>query len=136
MGSFKMFRLLVCTVVVLSASANSLAVDKETDGLRDSCGQCLIVKATSSSVSNSIPWLFNKAKFYLSHTDGEGVFYNGFWVVNDDEDGYVEETGRVFVYNTSNGLKSGYCPVDSGNNWYYFTAGDWVYDASISVENC
>ena len=43
---------------------------------------------------------------YYLHFYDEGVFYNGFWVVNDLETGYVETTGRVFIYNSEND----YCP--------------------------
>merc|ERR1712145_23692 len=76
---------------------------------------------------------------YFMHYYDEGIFYDGFWVVNDSESEYVEEPGRVFVYNTNNGFlhrASDQCPVDSGNNWYYYTKGDWVYDTSIYVDNC
>ena len=43
---------------------------------------------------------------YYLHFYDEGLFYNGFWVVNDLETGYVETEGRVFIYNSENG----YCP--------------------------
>ena len=43
--------------------------------------------------------------YYLHYYD-EGLFYNGFWVVNDLETGYVESAGRVFIYNSEND----YCP--------------------------
>ena len=39
---------------------------------------------------------------YYLHFYDEGLFYNGFWVVNDLETGYVETTGRVFIYNSEN----------------------------------
>ena len=39
--------------------------------------------------------------YYLHYYD-EGLFYNGFWVVNDLETGYVETEGRVFIYNSEN----------------------------------
>ena len=43
---------------------------------------------------------------YYLHFYDEGLFYNGFWVVNDLEAGYVETEGRVFIYNSEND----YCP--------------------------
>ena len=43
---------------------------------------------------------------YYLHFYDEGLFYNGFWVVNDLETGYVETEGRVFIYNSEND----YCP--------------------------
>ena len=39
---------------------------------------------------------------YYLHFYDEGLFYNGFWVVNDLETGYVEAEDRVFVYNSEN----------------------------------
>ena len=39
--------------------------------------------------------------YYLHYYD-EGLFYNGFWVVNDLETGFVETEGRVFIYNSEN----------------------------------
>ena len=39
---------------------------------------------------------------YYLHFYDEGLFYNGFWVVNDLETGFVETEGRVFVYNSEN----------------------------------
>ena len=39
--------------------------------------------------------------YYLHYYD-EGLFYNGFWVVNDLETGYIETEGRVFIYNSEN----------------------------------
>ena len=39
---------------------------------------------------------------YFLHFYDEGLFYNGFWVVNDLETGYVETEGRVFIYNSEN----------------------------------
>ena len=41
-------------------------------------------------------------KNYYLHYYDEGLFYNGFWVVNDLETGYVETEGRVFIYNSEN----------------------------------
>ena len=49
---------------------------------------------------------------YYLHFYDEGVFYNGFWVVNDLETGFVETTGRVFIYNSEND----YCPEVSITN--------------------
>ena len=39
--------------------------------------------------------------YYLHYYD-EGLFYNGFWVVNDLETGFIETEGRVFIYNSEN----------------------------------
>ena len=50
--------------------------------------------------------------YYLHYYD-EGLFYNGFWVVNDLETGFVETEGRVFIYNSENDD----CP-EVVNNWW------------------
>ena len=49
---------------------------------------------------------------YYLHFYDEGLFYNGFWVVNDLETGYVETSGRVFIYNSEND----FCPEVSVTN--------------------
>ena len=90
---------------------------------------------------------------YYLHFYDEGLFYNGFWVVNDLETGYVETTGRVFIYNSEND----YCPEVSTtlwwstekfvqknnmlfqstyNYWYFWKNGDWVYNTGIYLETC
>ncbi|XP_023337506.1 uncharacterized protein LOC111708382 [Eurytemora carolleeae] len=120
---------------------------------RVSCDACLIIKSSSSSVSGIFPWLFNNAKFYFSNFDGygypvyqtnvgsnnyylhfydEGIFYDGFWVVNDSAGNYIEETGKVFIYNTH----SYTCPKDTGSGWYYFQNGEWIYHESITPAIC
>ena len=50
--------------------------------------------------------------YYLHYYD-EGLFYNGFWVVNDLETGFVETEGRVFIYNSENDD----CPEVENNCW-------------------
>ena len=50
--------------------------------------------------------------YYLHYYD-EGLFYNGFWVVNDLETGYIETEGRVFIYNSENDD----CPEVENNCW-------------------
>merc|ERR1711962_408561 len=101
-----MFGKVLCLLLIAAANA-AVVQEKDASDLRDSCGQCLMVKSTKSSVSAVFPWLFNKAKFYYSYLDGEdnrvyqanvgnkpyflhfydeGIFYNGFWVVNDSPD--------------------------------------------------
>merc|ERR1711971_790108 len=103
----------------LNISANST--------LASSCQRFLCVRDGSSSSNGVYPWLINNnnARFAYVRTDSEGfatysyqrsyngqtlqyylhfydegVFYNGFWVVNDLETGFVETTGRVFIYNS------------------------------------
>merc|ERR1711936_5780 len=53
---------------------------------------------------------------YYLHFYDEGLLYNGFWVVNDLETGYVETEGRVFIYNSEND----YCPESTYNYWYFW----------------
>ena len=43
---------------------------------------------------------------YYLHFYDEGLFYNGFWVVNDSPTQYTEQEGRVFIYNSEND----FCP--------------------------
>merc|ERR1712080_400785 len=105
------------------------------------CTSHLCIRDTSST--NIYPWLINnvQAKFIYVRTDSidyavyrylrqyngqtltywlhmydEVIFYNGFWVVNDLEDGYEEVEGRVFIYNSENDK----CPQDTKN---YCTSG-------------
>merc|ERR1712107_335741 len=52
-----MFGKVSCLLLIAAANA---AVVQEKDDLRDSCGQCLMVKSTKSSVSAVFPWLFTK----------------------------------------------------------------------------
>merc|ERR1711990_1294093 len=90
--------------------------------LTSSCQRFLCVRDGSSSSNGVYPWLINNnnARFAYVRTDSEGyatysymrsyngqtltyylhfydegVFYNGFWVVNDLETGYVETTGNL-----------------------------------------
>jgi len=69
---------------------------------------------------------------YYLHFYDEGLFYNGFWVVNDLETGYVEAEGRVFVYNSEND----YCVEDTADYWYIWEGGDWQYNTNIYLETC
>merc|ERR1711936_1528002 len=111
--------------------------------LASSCQRFLCVRDGSSSSNGVYPWLINNnnARFAYVRTDSEGyatysytrsyngqtlqyylhfydegVFYNGFWVVNDLETGYVETTGRVFIQK------------ETYNYWYVWQGGDWVYN--------
>merc|ERR1712080_764701 len=121
------------------------------------CPSHLCIRDTSST--NIYPWLINnvQAKFIYVRTDSidyavyrflrqyngqtltywlhmydEGIFYNGFWVVNDLEDGYEEVEGRVFIYNSEKDK----CPQDTKNYWYIWKGGDWVYNTNIYLEEC
>ena len=83
---------------------------------------------------------------YYLHFYDEGVFYNGFWVVNDLEAGYVEASNRVFIYNSENDfcaevtslradvLQSNF--QETYNYWYVWRSGDWVYNTAIYLEQC
>ena len=51
---------------------------------------------------------------YYLHFYDEGLFYNGFWVVNDLETGFVETAGRVFIYNSENDD----CPEVIGGSYH------------------
>ena len=90
--------------------------------------------------------------YYLHYYD-EGLFYNGFWVVNDLETGYVETEGRVFVYNSENdycvevqiskwqifGRKPQFIMLfsqDTADYWYIWEGGDWQYNTNIYLETC
>jgi len=119
------------------------------------CPTCLLVKS-SFNIQNSFPWLFNNpnTKFFYSKTDSrgwpiyqyissqnivyyihfydEGLFYDGFYVINDLETDYVEAEGRVFIYNSD----SDDCPDDTGRNWYYWDQGSWEWDESINLQDC
>lgn len=122
-----------------------------------SCQLFLCIKDGSSS--NDYPWLINNnnARFKYVRTDGqgyasyyyqrtnngqtenyylhfydEGLFYNGFWVVNDLEAGYVEASNRVFIYNSEND----FCAEETYNYWYVWRNGDWVYNTAIYLEQC
>merc|ERR1719249_191881 len=127
--------------------------------LASSCQRFLCVRDGSSSSNGVYPWLINNnnARFAYVRTDSEGfatysyqrfyngqtlnyylhfydegLFYNGFWVVNDLETGYVETTGRVFIYNSEND----YCPEETYNYWYFWQNGDWVYNTGIYLQTC
>ena len=146
---------------VLSLSTPLQAVSKTTQKEpltltnATSCPTCLTVK-TSTNIQNTFPWLFNnpQAKFFYSKTDSrgwpiyqyisgqnilyyihfydEGLFYDGFYVINDLETEYVEEEGRVFIYNSD----SDDCPDDTGRNWYFWDNGNWEWDESIYLQDC
>ena len=92
---------------------------------------------------------------YFLHFYDEGLFYNGFWVVNDLETGYVETEGRVFVYNSENDycvevqiskfgrfLAQNYLQKpdeffqDTADYWYIWEGGDWQYNTNIYLETC
>merc|ERR1719462_471471 len=69
--------------------------------------------------------------YYLHYYD-EGLFYNGFWVVNDLETGYIETEGRVFIYNSENDD----CPQETPDYWYIWEGGDWQYNTNIYLDSC
>merc|ERR1711988_514287 len=127
--------------------------------LASSCQRFLCIKDGTSSSNGVYPWLINNnnARFAYVRTDSEGyatysytrsyngqtltyylhfydegLFYNGFWVVNDLETGYVETEGRVFIYNSEND----YCPETTYNYWYFWKNGDWVYNTGIYLQTC
>merc|ERR1719295_1119927 len=111
-------QILLSLVSPLKAFNNStLAFNNST--LAPSCQRFLCVRDGSSSSNGVYPWLINNnnARFAYVRTDSEGfatysyqrfyngqtlnyylhfydegLFYNGFWVVNDLETGYVETT--------------------------------------------
>merc|ERR1711936_444563 len=114
--------------------------DRATD-----CSLMLCIK-DSSPTNSTYPWLINNPKasytftrtgngqnknYYLHYYD-EGLFYNGFWVVNDLETGYVETEGRVFIYNSQNDD----CPQATPNYWYIWERGDWQYNTNIYLDSC
>ena len=84
------------------------------------------------------------------HFYDEGLFYDGFYVINDlevsflisfsrtnhhdSQDGYAEADGRVFIYNSD----SDDCVEDTGRNWYYWDVNkdDWYWDDSIYMTPC
>merc|ERR1712227_1115063 len=86
------------------------------------CPTCVLAKS-SSATQGVFPWLFNNnnARFMYARTDDEGwpvyqyfyngkpmwlhfydegLFYDGFYIINDLEDGYEEADGRVYIYNS------------------------------------
>ena len=92
---------------------------------------------------------------YYLHFYDEGLFYNGFWVVNDLETGFVETEGRVFVYNSENDYcvevhisqfdrflvqkylqKSDVLFQDTADYWYIWEGGEWQYNTNIYLETC
>merc|ERR1712154_43194 len=112
---------------------DATGLNQDANSTLTSCQRFLCVRDGSSSSNGVYPWLINNnnARFAYVRTDSEGfatysyqrsyngqtlnyylhfydegVFYNGFWVVNDLETGFVETTGRVFIYNSEND----YCP--------------------------
>merc|ERR1711892_1459426 len=147
------------SVISLSSPLNKVSKNNEKEPLSmmnaTSCPSCLLVKS-SMNIQNTFPWLFNNpnAGFFYSKTDSrgwpiyqhisgqnivyyihfydEGLFYDGFYVINDLETGYVEDEGRVFIYNSD----SDDCPDDTGRNWYYWDNGDWEFDESINMQDC
>merc|ERR1712130_198551 len=141
-----------------AAGAANVKMDSNST-LASSCQSFLCVRDGSSSSNGVYPWLINNnnARFAYVRTDSEGfatysyqrfyngqtlnyylhfydegLFYNGFWVVNDLETGYVETTGRVFIYNSEND----YCPEETYNYWYFWQNGDWVYNTGIYLQTC
>merc|ERR1712215_46934 len=150
-----MFSLVMLVTMFSSAMVMCIQYNTTYSEPGTTCPTCLLVRS-STNIQNSIPWLFNNpnTKFYYMRTDSrmwpiyqhsfgqnglyylhfydEGLFYDGFYVVNDLETGYVEEDGRVFIYNSD----SDDCPDDTGRNWYYWNYGDWKWDESINLQDC
>merc|ERR1711915_455793 len=71
-------------------------------------------------------YFYNGQPMWLHFYD-EGLFYDGFYIINDLEDGYEEADGRVYIYNSD----SDECVEDTGRNWYYWSSNRWIYDESI-----
>merc|ERR1711934_702510 len=101
--------------------------------LTSSCQRFLCVRDGSSSSNGVYPWLINNnnARFAYVRTDSEGYAtysymrsYNGqtltYYLHFYDEgvfyNGFVETTGRVFIYNSEND----YCPEATYNYWYFW----------------
>merc|ERR1712141_695891 len=144
--NISLFLLGVNSVLALAATGPKLGTNQTT------CPTCLLVKS-SYNTQNVFPWLFNNdnTRFVYTYTDGrgwptyqyvnsqgeviylhfydEGLFYDGFYVINDLETEYEEEDGRVFIYNSD----SDDCPTETGRNWYYWAGTKWVWDDSINL---
>merc|ERR1712110_239809 len=145
----------------LNRETEKAAVSNNGGGVKERATDCALFLCIrdGSTTNSTYPWLINNknARFAYTRTDGEGyssysyqriyngqtltyylhfydegLFYNGFWVVNDLETGYVETEGRVFIYNSEND----YCPESTYNYWYFWKNGDWVYNTGIYLENC
>ena len=69
---------------------------------------------------------------YFLHFYDEGLFYNGFWVVNDLETGYVETEGRVFVYNSEND----YCVEVQISKFCRFLVQEYIQEADFFPGHC
>merc|ERR1712235_218556 len=65
-------------------------------------------------------YIYNN-KPYWFHFYDEGLFYDGFYVINDLEEGYEESDGRVYIYNSD----SDDCPQQTDRNWYYWYGQKW-----------
>ena len=141
-------------LVLLSLACSALATPLEP-GMRSNattCPACVLAKA-STATQSVFPWLFNNnnARFMYARTDDsgwpiyqyfhntkpmwlhfydEGFFYDGFYVINDLEEGY-EESEEPIIYNSD----SDDCPEDTGRNWYYWS-NRWIYDESIYIQEC
>merc|ERR1712117_92657 len=143
----------LCLNIPLESLANSES--RVSSNVSVSCPTCILAKS-SSQVQTVFPWLFNNynARFMYSRTDDEGypvysytnaqhqtvwlhfydegLFYDGFYVINDLEDGYEEVNGRVFIYNSDHDD----CPQQTERNWYYWSGSKWIWDESIYVTSC
>merc|ERR1712080_206920 len=139
--------MLILLAAVAGRSPPGLAVARNgTKDVRDNCANCVILSSTGDSTVERYPWLFNAAKFYYyrSHDDGyrsyqwqgkingennilylhfydEGFLYDGFWVVNYDEDDYHNDWNN-YVYTS----EFHDCPEDTGKKWYIWDGDYWV----------
>merc|ERR1712038_1983551 len=119
---------------VQAQQANGTGPEKTTDCDHFLCIRFAYVRTDSEGYATySYTRSYNgQTLTYYLHFYDEGLFYNGFWVVNDLETGYVETEGRVFIYNSEND----YCPETTYNYWYFWKNGDWVYNTGIYLQTC
>merc|ERR1712210_107531 len=147
--------------VQLKRETEKAAASDNGGGVEERATDCALFLCIrdGSTTNSTYPWLINNknARFAYTRTDGEGyssyshqriyngqtllyylhfydegLFYNGFWVVNDLETGFVETEGRVFVYNSEND----FCVEDAADYWYIWEGGDWQYNTNIYIETC
>merc|ERR1712154_436593 len=153
MGTAESVRMLTGKVSLVVFCLGSVLAFPQLGTDQTTCPTCLLVKSSANS-QNIFPWLFNNDRFQYTYTDGrgwptyqylnsqhqvmylhfydEGLFYDGFYVINDLETGYEEVDGRVFIYNSD----SDDCPDDAGRNWYYWSGTKWIWDESIYLVDC
>merc|ERR1712154_363674 len=140
----------IVAIFVFGLTSVLAATGPRLESNQTTCPTCLLVKS-SFNTQNIFPWLFNNDNTRFVYTDGrgwptyqyvnsqseviylhfydEGLFYDGFYVINDLETEYEEVDGRVFIYNSD----SDDCPDETGRNWYYWAGTKWVWDDSINL---